>query len=140
MKIKEREVKEHFSRLAQVSSLVLPSKLSFAISYNMEKFQREFNRIEKEREKLCERYADKDEDERPIMVNSMVDGTKKQTYKMSEENSKLFAEEYEDMLDTEVDIEIRTVNKEVVERCEDVDRYNIPSVSQLFALSFMLED
>lgn len=140
MKIKEREVKEHFSRLAQVSDLVLPSKLSFAISYNMEKFQREFNRIEKEREKLCERYADKDEDDRPIMVNSMVDGMKKQTYKMSEENSKLFGEEYEDLLDTEVDIEIRTVKKGVLERCEETERYNIPSVSQLFALSFMLED
>lgn len=140
MKIKEREVKEYFLRLTQVSDLVLPSKLSFAISYNMEKFQQEFNRIEKEREKLCERYADKDEDERPVIVNSMVDGMKKQTYKMSEENSKLFAEEYEGLLDVEVDIEIRTVKKEVVQRCEEADRYNIPSVSQLFALSFMMED
>lgn len=139
MKMKEKEVNKHFSDLAGMGNLTLPSKLSFAISYNLEKLQKESERIENERKKLCEQYADKDEDGKPIMEKSIINGTETQTYKMSDENRKTFDDEYNDLIDTEVDIEIRTVKSEVVERCEQVERYSIPSVSQLFALSFMLE-
>lgn len=140
MKMKEKEVNKHFSDLAGIGNLTLPSKLSFAISYNLEKLQKESERIENERKKLCEQYSDKDDDGKPVMVDSIINGQKTQEYKMSEENRKLFGEEYNELLDTEVDIEIRKVKNEVVERCEQVDRYTIPSVSQLFALSFMLEE
>ncbi len=140
MKMKEKEVNRHFSDLAGMGNLTLPSKLSFAISYNLEKLQKESERIENERKKLCEQYADKDEDGKSIMVKSIINGTETQTYKMSDENRKIFDDEYNDLLNTEVDIEIRTVKSEVVERCEQVERYSIPSVSQLFALSFMLEE
>lgn len=140
MKMKEKEVSKHFSDLAGMGNLTFPSKLSFAISYNLEKLQKECERIEKERKKLCEQYADKDEDGNPIMEKSVINGTETQTYKMSDENRKTFNDEYNELLDTEVDIEIRTVKSEVIERCEQVERYSIPSVSQLFALSFMLEE
>lgn len=140
MKMKEREVKERFLELQSVESLTLPSKLSFAIAYNLGKFQRESERIEKERKKLCEQYAEKDKNGNPVMVNSVINGIKMQEYKMTEENKKLLNEEYNELLDMEVDIEIRTAKQELIERCEEVERYSIPSVSQLSALSFMLEE
>lgn len=140
MKMKEREVKERFLELQSVESLTLPSKLSFAIAYNLGKFKRESERIEKERKKLCEQYAEKDKNGNPVMANSVINGIKMQEYKMTEENEKLLNEEYNELLDMEVDIEIRTAKQELIERCEEVERYGIPSVSQLSALSFMLEE
>lgn len=138
MKMKEREARERFYSLSGLGGLKVPSQLSFAISYNLEKFQREDKRIEKERKKLCDQYADKNEDGTPVMVDSVINGQKTQEYKMSDENRKAFEEELKELLETEVDIEIRTVKEEVIERCEQIDRYDILSVAQLFTLSFML--
>lgn len=140
MKMKGKEVKERILKLQRTENLTLPSKLSYAIVYNVEALQKEEERIEKEREKLCEQYSEKDEEGKPVMINSIINGNKVKEYKMTEENEKLLNEEYNELLDMEVDIEIRTVKQELIERCEKVERYDILSVSQLSALLFMLED
>lgn len=140
MKMREKDVNRHFTDLAAMAHMTLPSKLSFAISFNLEKLQNEAERIEKERTKLCGRYADKDENDQPVMTDSIIEGKKVQEYKMSEENQKLFAEEYNSVLETEIEMEIRTVKTDVIERCETAERYDIPTVAQLHALSFMLEE
>lgn len=140
MKMRVKEVNSHFFDLVKVKDLILPSKLSFAVSRNLGKLQREVERIEKERKRLCELYADKDKKGEPVMVKSVINGNITQQYKISGENKELFEEEYNELLDAEVDIEIHTVKREVIERCEEVERYDIPSVSQLLAMSFMTED
>ena len=140
MKFAEREAIKHSNNLAELGNKVFPSKLSFAVSYNYEKMHREAERIEKERKKLCERYAEKDEEGKPVMVNSLVNGVKTQEYKMTDENSKAFRDEYDELLDTEVEIEIRTVKREIIEQFEEKDRYSTPTVKDLVAMSFMLED
>lgn len=140
MKMTEREVNRHYRNLAGIGNLVFPAKLSFAISCNLEKLQKEAERIDKERKNLCERYADKGDDGKPVMLDVVVNGEKTQEYKMSEDNRKLFEDEYNSLLDAEVEIDIRTVKTEVVERCEAAERYSIPTVAQLLAMSFMLEE
>ena len=140
MKLKERDVIRHSSNLAELGDKVFPSKLSFAVSYNYEKMHRETERIEKERKKLCERYAEKDEEGKAVMVHSVVNGVKTQEYKMSEENRKAFTDEYDELLDSEVDIEIRTIKREVIEQFEGKDRYSIPTIRDIVNMSFMLED
>ncbi len=140
MKMTLKEVNRHYTELSGLGSLVLPSKLSYALACNLEKLQREAERIENERRKLCEQYADKDKDGEPVMVDSVINGMKTQEYRMSDENRKAFTEEYEALLDTETEICIRMVKREEVERCEQAERYSIPSVRQLMALSFMLEE
>lgn len=140
MKMKERDVTKNYRNLAGIGNLVLPSKLSFAISCNIEKLKKEAERIEKERKKLCEQYAEKDAEGKPVMVDSVIEGHKTQEYKMSDDDKKMFLEEYESLLDEEVEISIRTIKQEVLEKCETADRYNIPTVSQLIAMSFMIEE
>lgn len=140
MKMKLKDVQTRLRGLAGLGTKTFPSKLSFAISYNIEKLQKESERIEKERKKLCDQYADKDDDGNPMMVDSIINGNTVKEYKMDEEGRKAFNEEYENLLDTEVDIEIRTVKAEVVEQCEKADRYSIPTVADLLAMSFMLKD
>lgn len=140
MKMKLRDVTRHYTELAGLGELVLPSKLSFAVSCNLERLQKEAGRIEKERKKLCERYADRDGDGKPAMADSIIHGVKTQEYQMSKENRQAFSEEYDALLETEVEVGIRTAKMEEVERCEQAERYDIPTVAQLLAMSFMLEE
>lgn len=140
MKIKLREAVKHAAHLASLSKKVFPSKLSFAISCNTEMLQKEAERAEKERLKICERYAEKDENGKPIMLNNIVNGNKVQEYKINEEGRRALLEEYNDLLETEVEIEIRKVNASILEKCETADRYTIPSVADINAMAFMLEE
>lgn len=140
MQMTLREVNRHFSELAECGGLVLPSKLSYALACNLEKLQKEAGNIDKEREKLCRQYADKDEAGNAVMVDSVINGKKTREYQISEENWKAFEEEYGALLDTKIEIDIRKAKREEVERCEQAERYSIPTVAQLLALSFMLEE
>ena len=74
------------------------------------------------------------------MVDSVIKGKKTREYQISEENWKAFEEEYGALLDTKIEIDIRKAKREEVERCEQAERYSIPTVAQLLALSFMLEE
>ena len=76
----------------------------------------------------------------PVMVKSVVDGRVTESFKMSPENEEAFKKEYADLLETEVDIDIRTVRPEAIDLCETSERYNVPSVAQIIGMSFMIED
>lgn len=85
-------------------------------------------------------YAEKDESGNVLMAESVINGQKMQEYKMSEENKKAFSEEYTQLLETEVEIDIRKSGMEEIEQCEKIERYDLLSVAELLALSFMLEE
>lgn len=140
MKMKLRETQVRLQNLAKLGTKTFPAKLSFAISCNIEKLQKEAEYIEKERKKLCEQYAEKDDDGKPVMVDSVLNGKESKEYKMDGTTRAAFAEEYDSLMDTEVDVTIRTVKTEVVEQCERAERYDIPTVAELLALAFMLEE
>lgn len=140
MKMKLKDAIRYYTGLDGVGELILPSKLSFAVSRNMESLLAEVERAEKERKNLCAHYAEKDADGKPVMTDSMVDGKKIREYKMDPESMKIVNEEYQAMLDTEVDIRISTVDAECIHQCEESERYSIPSARQIAALSFMLEE
>lgn len=138
--MKLKEVNEKANELAKLGQKTFPSKMGYAISYNYEKLVKELERIEKERIKLCKQYADKDEEGNPVMDKSVIDGKETSSYHMTDENRKVFNEEYNELLDSETNIEFRKLNMEIVERCETVERYDIPTVSEMYAMSFMLEE
>lgn len=140
MKMKLKEAQVRLQNLAKLGTKTFPAKLSFAISCNIEKLQKEAEHIEKERKKLCEQYADKDDDGKPVMVDSVINGVESKGYKMDASARAAFGEEYDSLLDTEVDVNIRMVKTEVVEQCERAERYDIPTVAELLALAFMLEE
>lgn len=140
MQMKLKDVIKNLNGLTRLGSATLPTKLSFAVSRNIEALRREAEHIEKEREKLCEEYAEKDKDGNAVMEDSIIGGKKVQSYKMSDEDRRLFNAEYEELMETETEVEIRTVSEEVIERCEEIERYSIPSVSDILALAFMTEE
>lgn len=140
MKMKLKEINKHFAELAGLGKKVFPSRLGFAISCNLESFQAELERAEKIRTKLCETYAQKDKNGNAVKVDSVVNNRKTQEYKMSDEERNAFSEEYSQFMETEVEVEIRKAKMEDIERCEKAERYDIPNVAELVALSFMLEE
>lgn len=140
MKMTLKEVRKNLDALNALGGIVFPVKLNFTIGYNLEKLQKEFERAEKQRLELCRQYAEKNEEGNPIMQQSNVNGQVSEFFKMSPENEVAFKKEYDDLMETEVDIEIRTVAPEVIERCEQAERYNVPTVAQLLGMSFMIED
>lgn len=142
MKMTLGEVSRKMGGLTSVLSgnKKFPSKLRYAVAYNMEKLQKESGRIENERKRLCEQFAEKDEKGNPVMVKSIVNGKESQEYKLTEENRRLFEKEYNSLLDSEVDIEIRKVKASVVDECEKSDRYDIPGVRDMTAMIFMIEE
>lgn len=140
MKLTLKEVNEKYIGLADLGKLVLPIKLSYAVAKNIDTLQPHVERIEKERKKLCEQYAKKDEDGNPKMIKSIVGGQERSNYDMDPGEQQAMNKEYEDFLETEeVDVEIRKVKLSLIEECEK-DRYNIPNVANQTALMFMLEE
>lgn len=140
MKMKLKDVNKNLNALARLGGKTFPAKLGFAIACNIEKLQRESEHIEKERKKLCEQYAEKDEEGKAVMVESIINNQKAQEYKMTDENRELFGKEYGDFLETEVEVEIRTVKQEVIGHCETQERYSIPSVAEIVGMGFMVEE
>lgn len=140
MKMKESEAYERLEGLTELKDLVLPSKLSFAVSHNIEKLREEVERLDRERKKICEQYAEKGSGGEPLYDESVVNGKQTQEYRMTVENKRACLEEYRDLLESEADIDIRMAPANLIGRCEETERYSIPSVRQLAALAFMLED
>lgn len=140
--MKAKEVREKLVGLMYLGELTLPGKLSYAISYNTEKLEQEYNRLEKERVKICERYAEKDPSGKAITIPFEENGIKKEKYKFPDpEDEKACDEEYRELMETEIVFEdFRTVQWEELEKCEGNQRYSIPTVKHISAMSFMLED
>ncbi len=140
MKMKLKDVTMHYRDLEGLGSLILPSGLSFTISRNMDSLRLEVERMEKERKKLCERYAEKDDDGNPAMADSVIRGEKTREYKMLPEARAAFSEEYEKLLETEVEVPVSKAKREYISQCEEKERYSIPSVGHIAAMTFMLEE
>lgn len=140
MRMKEKEVRERCIGLMSLRDLSLPARMSFAIAHNLEVLEKEAGKVEEERQRLCREYAKKDDDGNPVIVSSVIDGKETQEYSVTNENKKLLMEELNEVMETEVDIDIRTVKTDVVEQCDASERYHILTAAQLMAVSFMLEE
>lgn len=140
MKMKLKEVIEHYNGLVSINtdgqtllSKRFPVKLSFGISKNIKKLEREVEDYQKERIKICESLSNKDEEDKPIMIKK-EDGT--EVYDIPDR--KLFDEEIKELLDTEVDIDIHMVEEAVLDQCSESERYDIPNTRDLMIIDFML--
>lgn len=140
MKMKLKEVVEHYNGLtmggAEGAALLhkkFPVKLSFGISKNIKKLEREVEDYQKARIKICENLSNKDDEGKPSMIMK-EDGT--EVYDISDRE--LLNEEIEELLDTEVDIDIHMVEEAVLDQCSESERYDIPSARELMIIDFML--
>jgi hypothetical protein len=144
MKMKLRKAVELYNDLTGKSSgkeeekalvnKILPSKLGYAISKNIVALGRESELFNKERERLCMQLCKKDDEGRPVMK---MGG---RVYDISDEDLKILNKELEDLLNTEIEIEVINVKKDILDQADTSERYQGLSVEELMMLDFMIEE
>lgn len=134
MEMKIKDAIMHYNVLTQRPSITdqtLPSKLSYAIGRNVKKLEEEVRSYNEERGKICKRLAEKDEEGNPIAKDGKYD--------ISEENKKILDEELDALLDTDIDVDIHTVDIDpILDLCDAAERYHVPTARELMTLEFMI--
>lgn len=138
--LKLKEVKEKTMALSAMEGLRIPPSLSLLMAHNLKKLKDETERAEDERIKLCKTYADKDENGEPVKEESIEQGIHIERYKISPENNGLLKEEIKALDETEVELELQEIPKELIDKCENEERYDIPPMAAIGAMSCMLKD
>lgn len=130
--IKLGELRELTANLYPMQKKTFPVKISYAIMRNIEALEKEFSSFEKQRIELCETYANKDSDGNPVIKGG--------SYDIPSDVREDFNNELKELSDEEIDIDIRMVSAEEFEKCEQADRYDIPTGEDFAVLGFMLKD
>ena len=123
MKITNREIQSKVQILQTITQRQLPVKASYAIAKNITTINRELKVFESEKMKIINECALKDESGNPKVENNnylIIEG------KEEECNSKI-----NELLDIEIDVEIRTFNINCIENMNF-------SPSELLEIDFMI--
>ena len=136
MKMKLNDVLVKATQLEYLARKQLPVRLSYAIGRNRDAFAKEYQRYDAERIKMCEMFADKDEDGKPIVENN--------NYQMTDEARTELNEALEEFRNTtEVDIEIYKYTKPINTLLDELDgnsRFDALSADDLRLLSFIIDE
>lgn len=136
MKMKLADVLVKSTQLEYLARKQLPVRLSYAVGRNRDAFAKEYQRYEAERIKMCEMFADKDADGKPIVENN--------NYKMTDEARQELNQALEEFRNTtEVDIDIYKYNKKLDTLLNELDgnsRYDAMSADDLRLLSFIIDE
>lgn len=124
-------IARHNALIKGVIDQVYPPKLNYILSRNMKKMEEEIKNYEEERKKICERLAKKDKNGRPVIKEGKYDLTK--------ENERILNDEVNELLEMDVEINIQSVEIEpILEQCDAVERYHVPTARELLELDFMI--
>lgn len=131
MKLTNSEAVTMINALAGMDDKVLPRKLSYAISKNMDHLRSEINNpYEKERVSIIRKYAVLDGN-----GNQRTDEKGRLVYTDRE----AFEDELQELLDVENEIELHTIDEDLLDQCEKETRYSDLSVKEYSALMKMLK-
>lgn len=135
MNMKLGEIRGNLQGLLNIAGKRFPAKVCYAISKNAKKLEKEYKELEEQRVKICESYADKDEDGKAMTQEK--DGNK--IYVFSDGNKKLCNKEYEELLEETIDIDIHTVDASEMDKCDGNERFDIPTGADYIAMEFMFK-
>ncbi|MCC8049699.1 MAG: hypothetical protein LIP10_03435 [Clostridiales bacterium] len=130
MKMTFSELVRNHQYLMEVGNLVLPRKITVAIHRNLALFEKEIETMNKQRLDVVDRYVLKDEKGNPVIEN-------KQYCFASDEDKEAYLTEQHDIDETEFDLNIVTFDESEFDRCEEVERYDIPTAVQEMKLDWM---
>lgn len=103
MKIKNEVLVNSIEVLSKLTNMELPIKLSYAISKNITKIDRELEVYNKERQKLIEKYGEKDKEGK---LKTKEDGT------INILDIDSFNKDLKEILEIETEIDIHTIDLE----------------------------
>lgn len=122
MKFKLKEIEKVVTGLRSISDKRLPIKISYPTSKNLSAFQKEYDIINDERIKLMGSYADKDENGEMLVKDGQ--------YQFSGNSLSLFQKEYLEYLETEIDVDVATINDEYLNLLDD-PRYDVLTPNEM---------
>lgn len=126
MKMTNRELQGKVQVLSMLSNKQLPVKVSYALAKNINSINKELKIFESEKMKIIKEYALKDEHGEPKIKDNKIVFS-------SEEKENECNEKYNELLDIEIDIELRSVST------LDLFQSNVNfSPNELIELDFML--
>lgn len=140
MKLKLEEIISKTAVLTSVARKKLPVKIGYAVSRNYEKLAKEQSIFEEQRQRICRELSDKDEKGDPVMMKSVIDGMPVESYKLSDEALAQLQADLREILSTEIDIDVLTVNMDALERIDEDPRYEALSPGEIGALEFMITE
>lgn len=132
MKFKLYELENRILKLNALGAKKLPVKLSYAISKNSKLFLAEYETVTKERQKVLERDCLRNDDGSPVITDNSY------TYE-NEDTKRTAIDEVTELLQTETDIEVMKVPIAVLEKCDDLQKFDALTAEEVAAIDFMLE-
>lgn len=131
MKMTVKEAMNHYMELSEIikKDRKYPQKMRYAIARNYERLGREVEFAEKQREEICTKYANKDEEGNPVISEG--------SYGIPKDKMALVNDEMKDMYEVEIDVDIMTIGEQAMAMCENDSRFDIPTISEEMALLFM---
>lgn len=126
MKLSNRRLIEDIQTLSALTQKQLPVKISYAIAKNIGKIQSELNIYNKERAKLVDKYAEKDE-KGEIVVE------KNKQIKFKDKCVEDWKRDINALLDIESDIDIHKFS------INDLNGFNI-SAAEIKAIDYMIKE
>lgn len=117
MKIKLSEIEPKILILQDIMKKKIPVKMSYAVSKSVKELIKEYETLMEQRTKLYSDAAQKDEDGNPVIVDSCY------KFETDEDRDKA-NNSYMELLNTEVEIDLMSIDKEDLERCDTSDKYD----------------
>lgn len=135
MEMKLGEVKGRLVGLLNTAEKRFPAKVSYAIYKNQKILENEYKDLEEQRLKICESYADKDKDGKA--VTRQKDGNT--VYVFSGKAQEQLNKEYAELLEEEIEVDIHTIDVKELDKCEESERFDIPTAADYMAMEFMFK-
>ena len=135
MKMKLGEIRGKLEGLLKITGKTFPAKVSYAIAKNSKLLEMEYKDLEEQRMKICESYADKDEDGKAVTQEK--DGN--MVYVFSGKAQEQLNKEYAELLEEKIEIDIHTIDAAELDKCEKSERFDIPTAADYMAMEFMFK-
>lgn len=130
--MKNSEIECVLRELSNIDSKRLPVRLSYAVAKNKAKLQAELKDILEQHTKIMVSHCMKDEQKNPVIKDNQ--------YTFETDDIKQEAiNEYNELLDLDADVELIKIPFDIIERCDESDKYDALTAGELNTLDFMIE-
>lgn len=121
--------------LKKISECILPRKMSYAISRNLQALQKEADVFEAQKKDIADRYALKDEAGQFVLKYAGNIGM----YQFEDgEKNAAFNKELSELRATEVEIDVFVFSAEEIDQCYESDNYAILTPAQEAGIAWMI--
>lgn len=127
MKIKNKEIRILAEKMKEIEKKNFPVKISFAIARNQKTISDILQTLEEQRKKLCEKYAERDE-------NGNIK-TEDNAYVI--QDTQELRREYQELLEIETEFELQKIEEADLEKCGE-GKYDAISPDDAHFFQYMI--